>query len=75
MVEDRRKQHGYQKYCFNRSSGSKEEKQKDKKQVDHQQLMAGETGGAWRSSGLHTQESNGEPSLISPTRAPDQSNQ
>lgn len=71
MVEDRRKQHEHQKYCFNRSLGYKEERRKEEEQVKHQRLIAGGTGGAWRPSGLHTQESNAEPTLISPTRALD----
>ncbi len=43
MVEDRRKQHKHQKYCFNRSLGSKGKHGKEEEQVER----APATGG-WR---------------------------
>lgn len=52
-------------WALKRNTGKEEER------VEHQRLMAGGTGGAWRPSGLHTQESTAEPTLISPTRALD----
>lgn len=55
MLKDRRKQHKHQKYCFNRSPGSKVERWKERERAVHQWPKAGGTGGAWRPLVLHTE--------------------
>lgn len=56
ILEDKRKQHGHQKYSFNRSLGSKAEHGKQGEQVVQRRLKAGGTGGAWRPSGGCTRQ-------------------